>query len=68
MVIIKWKRPLRNDEYQSKNTVALHGTFCENETNERRRIWQILCNGIVFIQFFKFMSPSSISYAHFSST
>lgn len=68
VVTLKRERPLRNDKYQSKNTVALHGTFCENKTRERRRIWQILWKGIVFIQFFKFMNPSSISYVHFSST
>ena len=67
MVILNWERPLRNDKCQSKNTVAPQGTFCENKTKESRRIWQILWKGIVFIQFFKVMSPSSISYAHFSS-
>jgi hypothetical protein len=56
-----------NDKYQNKNTVALHGTFHENKIKERRRIWQILWKGSVVIQFFKFMNPSSISYAHLSS-
>jgi hypothetical protein len=61
MVILKWEwlcvtKKINNDKYHSKNNVTLRGTFCENITKGKRRIWQILWKGIVFIQFFKFMT------------